>query len=273
MNVIKEECYKRDKYFRIATETAKQLYFFALWAGEFKCKKDFYINRKDFKSYLLIYTYNGSGILKTKSGQFDIEKNSITFIDCKEYHEYYPKEEEWDFKYFHFNGSNSKNFYKYITNNGITPVISNCVNEIETLFDKIIESVKSKLPEHICSKNIYKILTNIVLEQSETNMLEYIDAMNYIAENYMDNFNVESIANIYGMGRSSFSINFKKYAGMSPGEYIRKCRIDASKSLLKNSTMSVEKIGYSCGFSDVSSFIRTFRKVVGTSPLSYRKGK
>ena len=43
--------------------------------------------------------------------------------------------------------------------------------------------------------------------------------------------------------------------------------------LLENTSLPIEHIAYSCGYSSTFSFSKAFRKVNGTSPSRYRQDK
>jgi AraC family transcriptional regulator len=56
------------------------------------------------------------------------------------------------------------------------------------------------------------------------------------------------------------------------GEYIRKLRIEkAVRYILNTEEMRLTEISYACGFADQSHFIRTFKNIVGVTPLHFRK--
>jgi AraC-like DNA-binding protein len=63
----------------------------------------------------------------------------------------------------------------------------------------------------------------------------------------------------------------KRDLGMSPGQYLKVCRLCLAQRLLESSFMSVKEIANSVGLSDVSHFVRDFKKVYGARPTQYRK--
>ena len=56
-------------------------------------------------------------------------------------------------------------------------------------------------------------------------------------------------------------------------DYIRSERIKRAKRLLLNSSDTVASVAAAVGIGDANYFIRTFKTVVGVTPLQYRKGK
>ena len=74
------------------------------------------------------------------------------------------------------------------------------------------------------------------------------------------------------MTRSHFSVLYKKQFGVSPGEDLQRITMELAASLLKESRMSVEEIAKESGYSSSENFIRSFKKMFGTTPLKYRNG-
>lgn len=65
---------------------------------------------------------------------------------------------------------------------------------------------------------------------------------------------------------------FRKYVGVSPGEFVLRARIDAAMGLLRSSSHSVTRIAELLGYGDVYAFSRQFKEKTGSAPTSYRRG-
>jgi AraC-like DNA-binding protein len=63
---------------------------------------------------------------------------------------------------------------------------------------------------------------------------------------------------------------FNKHVGTSPYEYLINFRINKSKTLLKETSLTVNEISVMVGYNEVTNFIRDFKKYLGTTPLKYR---
>lgn len=83
-------------------------------------------------------------------------------------------------------------------------------------------------------------------------------------------FSLQMIADHFGMSLSGFSYHFKKTMGQNFKEYIDKLRIQKSIQLLKTTGETLDSISHQVGYSNTSSFIRSFKKIVGTTPGQYR---
>ena len=82
---------------------------------------------------------------------------------------------------------------------------------------------------------------------------------------------MEELLGAIPLSKFHFMRLFKRYSGFSPYEYVLNYRIHDSKRLLKESDLSVKEIAYQVGFNDVNNYIREFKKLVGTTPVKYRK--
>jgi AraC-like DNA-binding protein len=82
---------------------------------------------------------------------------------------------------------------------------------------------------------------------------------------------LDELSNLLHIHPVHLSRDFSKYFHCTIGEYVRKIRVGNSLMLLSNKNLSLTEIGFACGFADQSHFIRCFKKIMGTSPLVFRK--
>ncbi|CAM4516172.1 helix-turn-helix domain-containing protein [Paenibacillus macerans] len=82
---------------------------------------------------------------------------------------------------------------------------------------------------------------------------------------------LQLMADHFGMSVSNFSHHFKKEMGQNFKEYLDRLRIQKSTQLLRESGDTLEAIAAQTGYTNTSSFIRSFKKIVGTTPGQYRQ--
>lgn len=87
------------------------------------------------------------------------------------------------------------------------------------------------------------------------------------------NEKIKRYADACGISESGFYAAFKAWSGRTPAEYRNEMRINAARSMLKNSVMTVFEISERVGFEDQFYFSRLFKKMTGVSPREYRVGK
>ncbi len=95
--------------------------------------------------------------------------------------------------------------------------------------------------------------------------------LRFIRDNFSMEITLEDMANTIGLSKNYFSNFFKAETGKTPVEYLISYRIERATRKLLSSDLSTTQIAYDCGFSDLSYFIKTFKKEKGISPNAYRK--
>jgi AraC-like DNA-binding protein len=101
-------------------------------------------------------------------------------------------------------------------------------------------------------------------------LLHLIDVVN--ASLPSGRYGVEDIASEMNMGVQTFRRRLLSVTGESPKAFISAIQMElASKLLTDSPDMSVTQIANRCGYDEVTSFGRTFRKTYGISPSQYRE--
>jgi AraC-like DNA-binding protein len=59
--------------------------------------------------------------------------------------------------------------------------------------------------------------------------------------------------------------------GVTPHQYLVRCRLRHAARLLAEDARSVTDIAYQVGFTDLSNFVRSFHRAAGVSPGGFRK--
>ena len=73
------------------------------------------------------------------------------------------------------------------------------------------------------------------------------------------------------LSQGYFTRAFVHEMGMSPMNYLMKKRIERACSLLENNEIKVSAISLQSGFSSPQRFNVAFRKLMGMTPMEYRK--
>ena len=94
-------------------------------------------------------------------------------------------------------------------------------------------------------------------------------ALEVIENSYPDCIALDDLAKAAGMNSKYFCRYFREMTHRTPIDYLNYYRIEQACFKLATSNSSVADIGMSCGFNDVSYFIKTFRKYKGMTPKKY----
>lgn len=98
-----------------------------------------------------------------------------------------------------------------------------------------------------------------------------LKAVLYMKGHLGEDLSTSTVADHIGCSRSYFCIIFKRFSGLSFGDYLQQLRIERAKELLLHTRDLVTEIAFQSGYNDIYYFNRVFRKAVGCSPMEFRK--
>ena len=93
----------------------------------------------------------------------------------------------------------------------------------------------------------------------------------YLQQNYCNHISLKDLASHFHLSEKYVSRFFKEQFHLTVTQYISYLRLSHAKHLLESTNLSVTDIALTCGFTNVSYFIRSFGRTYGLSPLQYRK--
>jgi len=97
--------------------------------------------------------------------------------------------------------------------------------------------------------------------------------MDYIEQHLDRALTLRELAAFAGLSVFHFLRCFKQCTGMPPHAYVRERRIERAKQLLACGQAAIAEVAFRCGFSDQSSFARTFHRIVGVTPREFRRAR
>ncbi|NOU61311.1 hybrid sensor histidine kinase/response regulator transcription factor [Marinifilum caeruleilacunae] len=115
-------------------------------------------------------------------------------------------------------------------------------------------------------------IESIKNKPSSTDKLFWSRITGIIDTNYsLPEFSVDEMSIKMNMSRASFYRKFKGLTGISPGDYLRKCRLKKAHTMLLEDNISISKVSLEVGFQSVSHFRKCFKEEYGSTPSEYRK--
>lgn len=93
----------------------------------------------------------------------------------------------------------------------------------------------------------------------------------YIQNNCTAHITASDVARKMNVSYSYMARLLSEHLGVGFCDLLLCARIDMAKKMLTSSEMSVTDVGFDCGFPSTSSFIQSFKKATGKTPLEYRK--
>lgn len=116
--------------------------------------------------------------------------------------------------------------------------------------------------------NTFNTSTDII---NDKNIPKLKKVLTFIRNNFDKPITLCDIAKHAEMSPKYFCSFFKTMTRKTPIEYLTAYRIERAARRLLNTDMSVTVIAYSCGFNDLSHFIKTFKQHKGITPAKFRK--
>ena len=124
----------------------------------------------------------------------------------------------------------------------------------------------------VTDEHMYSVPTKNNGNMDNKDIIKLKRILSYIQEHYSENITLEEISEIIGVSAKYLCSFFKKMTGKTPFVYLNEYRIEQATQKLISSETSVTEIGFSCGFNDLSYFVKTFKQHRGVSPGQFRKG-
>ena len=87
---------------------------------------------------------------------------------------------------------------------------------------------------------------------------------------YTDELDIPALARIAHVSPAHFIRRFRATFGETPHRYLQRRRIERAMYLLRTTDRNVTEICMEVGFTSLGTFGRTFRDVVGETPLQHR---
>ncbi|MER7082304.1 Transcriptional regulator GlxA family, contains an amidase domain and an AraC-type DNA-binding HTH domain [Saccharopolyspora kobensis] len=94
--------------------------------------------------------------------------------------------------------------------------------------------------------------------------------LNWLEDNAAHDISLEDIAARAGMSTRTLNRRFREQTGTTPLQWLHRTRIRLAQHLLETTDHPVERISAQVGFGSPTAFRDRFKRVVGTTPNTYR---
>lgn len=152
-------------------------------------------------------------------------------------------------------------------------------NVVNTMFEVIMEGADGYefFTQGLMFILIGKIMKNRRYTTSDKSTIKSLkrvhqlkSAISLIREQYMNELSLEDLSQAAGMSSKYFCKFFSEMTGKTPIEYLNYYRIECACEQLVLNDRSVTDVCMSCGFNDLSYFVKTFKRYKGTTPKQYK---
>lgn len=244
-------------------------------AGITNLDYSFVANRTDCYCYILEYIYNGQGIIVCDNKTYYVKAGDAYLLPKGSTHYYFPND-SWDKYWFNIDGTLVSNL---ICAYGLQDtVVFNDFNEPK-LFQDLYEitNMKAETKEimssaaiqfHLILQQMHKIANESKLENNIVAIKNMLD-LNL----YQRDISIGQISQKLSLSQVQIINMFKKTFNVTPYQYFTQKRVELAASLLLTSNMSIKEISETLNYADQPCFTKSFKKIMGCSPVEYRKSK
>ena len=156
-----------------------------------------------------------------------------------------------------------------------------CAGSVNSVADLMVHLIENHYSPEIArgvesqfSPEIRRSFSSHAYAEDKTNLHSdelIIQAQEWLQQHSDEAININQFAASLGLGLRTFNRRFKQAAGVTASEYLLSSRINTAKDLLRTSNLSIAEVAEQTGFLESSYFCARFKKMVGQTPLSYRK--
>jgi LacI family transcriptional regulator len=151
----------------------------------------------------------------------------------------------------------------------VDPNLVRAGHEGSELLDSLMEGKKAPEEPVLVEPVGVKVRESTVLVAPEDDLVS--EALDYVRDHIDQSLGVEDILEALDTSRSSLQRRFREALGRSPGEEIRRIRLERVRDLVLNSDMQLSEIAEASGFEYISHLCKAFKSAYGMSPKRYRR--
>lgn len=231
-------------------------------------------------THLLIACLAGTGTVSTERNQYQATPGDLFWLppDTPQAYES-SKEDPWSILWVHFTGEEAPAWRDLVFNDRKDAV---CTVPSDQLASLSLDRIHAILENGYSLLNLVDAATALrfslgmvarLREQpgsTHSARLRVAESVEKLRLNWRHLHRVEELAMQSGISVSHFSTLFKKETGCSPLDFLIRQRLQHASRLLATTQEPVASVSTAVGYEDPFYFSRSFRKVMGCSPRTYR---
>ncbi|MGN0115796.1 MAG: helix-turn-helix transcriptional regulator [Acutalibacteraceae bacterium] len=244
-------------------------------------------NQSRIPFYMMVYIFEGSGIVKIGNHELEIKKNTVAFAKPDSGFDIKIIPDNNKFKYIlvsflpHFLPSPVSND-DFLRAFHELPDENKYINDDTTLrelFENLYYFVFNGYEQFYVHSAVRSLVAGICLNYDRQHMYYhgtdsvYVKIMNYIKNNFTKIKKIKDIEDKFFISANTLEKIVKLIANMSVWEYITELRLDYAHSLIESGRFSVGKCGEMAGFESYTAFYRNYKRRYGISPSLKQKEK
>ena len=146
------------------------------------------------------------------------------------------------------------------------------IKEEHTGYELVVTGLLYTFLGFIFQQGLYHEAASLPLREHRRKRITQLkQTFQLIDSQYQQPLTLTDLAQAANLSPNYFCRFFQKITHHSPIDYLNRYRIEMACLKLTHTNDSITEIAFSCGFNDVSYFIRLFRRYKETSPRKYKQ--
>lgn len=236
--------------------------------------------RLDFPHHIhnaveIAWMQKGSATLKIGDKVYAITSGDVFMVFPNQVHSYISFDRE-EYLLYVIPEAILKPYKKWLYNFASEKPIIKICEESKLYFNNIEKEILSpnKFSENMICAYAQALLgislKKLTLTEQSTARSRLNKIISFCIDNVSRELSLEVLSKELFLSKSHISHLFSNHLGITFTQYINTLRINEATHLLDSTDKKISDIAFSCGFSDIRTFNRVFKKVTLLSPREYR---
>lgn len=232
------------------------------------------------KSHVLMYCVSGEGWCVLRGRRQAVKRQSFVVLPAGEAHAYGNLVgKSWEIYWVHFKGQQADTMAERLCGGkfGVGIPLSSR-RELLQLFQQMIADLEhegSREAYSFTNTRLWHLLGDIVYRRrfdlgSEGKAIER--SLGIMKARVEESLNLSDLTDELGLSKTYFCRLFKQRMEQAPIDYFIRLKVQRACQYLDFSDISIQEVAGTLGYDDPYYFSRVFKRIMGVSPLQYRKG-
>ena len=232
---------------------------------------------------ILIFCTRGKGWAESDGRRFTIAAGEVLFIPANKPHAYGADDDDpWSIHWAHFAGTAAASYASLLpAHEFVLSIPSADAKEIARMFRELYRLASSGLTERtlLLVSHILRYVLGLLFFQTGRSVgvgsraiaHDLTKSIQFMRANVARSLTLQELSRHAGLSPTRFSALFREQTGSSPVDHHIRLRMQAACHYLDTTALSVKEVAAKLGYDDPYYFSRIFQKILGCSPLAYRR--
>jgi AraC-like DNA-binding protein len=232
---------------------------------------------------ILIFCTKGKGWLAMDGRRVAVGAGEVLIIPPNKAHSYHADEKDpWSIHWAHFSGTSAASYASMLpTHEHVLTVTDSDSQDIAKMFRECYRLMSGGLTEKtlLLVSHITRHALGVLFFQSSRSLRggsratahDLTKSIEFMRANVARSLSLQQLSRHAGLSPARFSSLFRDQTGSSPVEHHIRLRMQAACHYLDTTALSIKEVAAKLGYDDPYYFSRLFQKILGCSPLAYRR--